>query len=182
MLAGFLGKKENRDECGKTCLVDADFQGTSLIHLFIHDENQDKTGPRKCYLNEKMRRYNSYHNYVREYNGYGRIFYYVPSSPEYVQKAWFLANAQMGYIPHMAYNIFEINLKSMLISKEDSLSGEIGEDLTNVIFDMPPSSDGYSDIIKKCIVNENEGIRKSEDIVNYYMMINLDPTHLYSTI
>ena len=106
----------------------------------------------------------------------------MPSSPEYVQKAWFLANAQMGYIPHMAYNIFEINLKSMLISKEDSLSGEIGEDLTNVIFDMPPSSDGYSDIIKKCIVNENEGIRKSEDIVNYYMMINLDPTHLYSTI
>ena len=47
---------------------------------------------------------------------------------------------------------------------------------------MPPSSDGYSDIIKKCIVNENEGIRKSEDIVNYYMMVNLDPTHLYSTI
>lgn len=103
MLAGFLGKKENRDECGKTCLVDADFQGTSLIHLFIHDENLDKTAPRKCYLNEKMRRYNSYHNYVREYNGYDRIFYYVPSSPEYVQKAWFLANAQMGYIP--AYGI-----------------------------------------------------------------------------
>ena len=47
MLAGFLGKKENRDECGKTCLVDADFQGTSLIHLFIHDENLDKTAPRK---------------------------------------------------------------------------------------------------------------------------------------
>lgn len=182
MLSGFLGKEEYIKKIGATCLIDADFQGTSLINLFTHDKSSSKMVLDQCYLNEKMRKYDTSYNYVRKYDKSGRTFYYVPSSPEYDQKEWFYANARMNYVPHMAYNIFEINLKSMLKDKGNGLTQEIDGNLTNIIFDMPPSCDGYSDIIKKCIVNENEGIRKTDDIVNYYLMINLDPTHLYSTI
>lgn len=181
MLSSFLGLNKNREKMGETCLLDVDFQGTSLINLFTCDDKVDTREVRQCYLNDKMRKYDDCYSYVREYNGFDRKFYYVPSSPKQDQKEWFSANAKMNYIPHMAYNMFEINLKSMLDSNGEGIAKEI-EKLTNIIFDMPPSCDAYSDIIKKCVVNESERIRKSEDIVNYFLMINLDPTHLYSTI
>lgn len=185
MLTAYLA---NANRKKATCLLDMDFLGTSLVDLFdsTNFSGTVSLAQRQIYLNEKMREYENVSSYLKRFERHNRTFYIGFSSPVQEHKNWFNTDSSMNYIPHMAYNIFDINFKTMFSDDTGRLGGnlnkEVEGELENIVFDMPPSYDGYSDIIRRNILNEKTGIKNWDDITNIFIMINLDITHLYATI
>lgn len=160
---------------GNSCIIDMDLQGTALVSLFYGSNDIDQN-------------YHYLHEWIRGYQIKGtkfiqeicleqdKKFSVVFASPKQEDKNLFYSGARSNYSPIIEYGTFRLGI-SRLLKNGDFCA----HDFKHIIFDMPPNADGYSDSALECVLNPRYTAVEKDDIVNLFMMMTMDNSHMSAT-
>ena len=167
------------------CLVDVDTQGTAMQYLlfgtncklaadgrYLNDKVSSLSGDnQKCVVNctWKKRRSDGASGKDME-SDLSRQFDLVLCDPRQDAKDRFRAISNQNYTPEIQYSTFREGLKNLL----QSLGRQNPYSYGQVIFDMPPNSDGYSDAVLDLLLNKAYSVMKKKDISNMFLIQSLD--------
>ena len=155
-------------------LIDVDLQGTSLQHLMYGEENENAENDIK-YLHDAVEYPDNFRNFIqtpiiaedknKEFIRLNMIF----SNPDIKMKKLYRISPQYGYTPAVQHSIYQGGMQELLQNIAKS------EEYNHLIFDMPPSSEGFSQIAMDCVLNDNNSkICKMGDKINIFFVTTLD--------
>lgn len=155
-------------------LIDVDLQGTSLQHLMYGEENENAENDIK-YLHDAVEYPDNFRNFIqtpiiaedknKEFIRLNMIF----SNPDIKMKKLYRISPQYGYTPAVQHSIYQGGMQELLQNIAKS------EEYNHLIFDMPPSSEGFSQIAMDCVLNDNNSkICKKGDKINIFFVTTLD--------
>lgn len=180
--AGILAGTTDKDaDTPESCLIDMDIQGTALAYLLFGEGYfQDPSSGRNfLFLNERVRRFEDpADRYVAPFEWDGYRFDTILSSPLQRDKNHYRALAGQNYSPEIMCSTFREGLLSML----KKLNEQNPYRYKYVLFDMPPNSDGYSDAVFDCMLNEKYSIMKKADLCNLFIVQTTDISHRLAAI
>lgn len=170
-LSSFFARREENDEKG--LLIDVDLQGTSLQYLITGAKLAEN---KKC-LQDAIEEPDAWTDCVDEpmiLENFELPIIYSSIDPKVKKK--FRVNAEHGYIPVIQHSIFNSSMMSLLKKFRES------DNYNNFVFDMPPSSEGFSEIPLICtLANKNKEIVYDGDMVNLFYLTTLEAAQIKIT-
>ncbi len=160
----------------KPCIIDLDLLGTSWYYIYANFVDIDNSYNNIVFLNDLISDFDYYKNlnYFNEIKfsfGVNELPITIPvifCNPNPSEKNLFKVDEQNGY-SHVAYSFFFESIKKLVNELED-----IG--FTDIIFDMPPNSEQYSDGILNYYLRTNW-----ESDSKLYMVSSYNMAHIKST-
>lgn len=191
LLDNKLTELRNNNETS-TCLIDMDIQGSALLYLlygksYLDGESDKKKEDRIKFLNERVIA-------VGEENGlkenYANSFCFkdkassgprtdvIFGDPRTESKKKFRSMSNQNYSPEVLYSTYRMGLANMLAN----LKGTEKYAYRQVIFDMPPNADGYSDAVYDVILKKDYSVMKKYDKCNLFLISTLDTGQRLATL
>lgn len=180
MLSQFLREKTGMG----TCLLDFDFLGTGFINLSLGDD------PSK--IREFEKRYSYITDAVMGVSSAGRSylypceyrndcsFYVSYSNPKFYSKTAYRLRPDRNFSPAVLYSAFRKGVLEIL--RENGSIDINGRNINNVVMDMSPGMDTYSEIVKECVYDKRHSRLLGDDIKRFYfLMTGMDLSHIVST-
>lgn len=169
----------------KPCIIDLDLLGTSWKHIcqYCIKDKRYKKGKNLVYLNDLVKDFEYYKNtqFIQKINVKAKLnptsdkdlvldVVFCDPSPK-AKKAYKITDNE--YVPDISYDVFHDEFMSLLNYMND-------EGYTDIILDMPPNSDPYSDkILHTCFkVNRQFGFVQNASL---YMVSSINFAHIKST-
>ena len=127
----------------------------------------DKTSSLKVEDSDNKTDYVSQFCWSTDNMGYRNGFDVVLASTKESDKNKYRADAAMNYVPSIQHGTFREGMRNLL--SIDELFARWEEPYEFVIFDMPPHSDNYSDVIFDCLLDKKHMPKlKCEDVSKQY--------------
>lgn len=166
--------EKNKENRVKACIIDLDILGTSWEYNFINYRRQEG-----CYLNDLIVDYRDFSpkvffcRYEIKYGNDGFLELEVlPCNPSPRAKAMFRTDGQN--MPEVSYDFFEDEMIRLIDKLERA-------GYTDIILDMPPNTEPYSERILESCLQVNKILYKNHRIL-LYMVSSLTPAHIGSTL
>lgn len=170
----------------KPCIIDLDFLGTSWKHICENCivNNKYKKGKKFVFLNDLVKDFEYYINtqFIQKIQINAKLnpksnkdlvidVVFCDPSPK-AKKAYKITDNE--YVPDISYDVFHDEFMALLHYMND-------EGYTDVILDMPPNSDPYSDkILHTCFkINRQFAFVKNASL---YMVSSINLAHIKSTL
>lgn len=178
MLAHYLGMYDAKY---KTCIMDMDFMGSGLLNLFYNNEGCEEHKEKYDFINQKIRDFNSSaKKFIADVEVNEEIFYITFADPAFESKQEYLIAAKNNYSMAIKYDTLAAGLRKML--SEESIKSQ-NDNIRNIILDMSPSDDNYSEVIKDVLWNRRRKIVLSgKDKLNYFLVLGCDRSHLAASV
>lgn len=163
------------------CLIDMDIQGTALKYLLYGEK--EKEDEQTIYLNERVSSFEEDEkNYIKEFrlknSAYG--FDVIMCNPKQKEKDKYRSLATQNYSPEIMCSTFRVGFLDMIknVQKSKSFCYE------NIVFDMPPNSDGYSDAVYDCILDgeREKTVLHEGDLCNVFIVQTMDKSQRSASI
>lgn len=173
-LAWYLMKMQEKmdEEQNKApLLIDMDLQGTAMKTIFNPEDVKNIN-----YLNEAVNTrdpvLNNYiiKNSIENNSHIDTIF----SNPSVAAKSQYRETYKNNYSPVISYNVFRHGLYELL--------KEVDKLYDDVIFDMPPNSDGFANSAIDCIFRKAQNKDFKDKIKNMFLITTIDSGHITATI
>ena len=177
-LALFLQQSANNPTQNKVCVIDMDLLGTSWEHTFRDHVINPSTGLySRIYLNDLVLDYESYIrcNFIQKVS-----VLFKPSDELVTIDAIFCnpsPEAKKIFRISDESKVNEIKLDMFRNNIEHLTKYLAGNGYSDIIFDMPPNSDPYSDVVIKHYSSFSSGYT-----IFFYLVSAYDIAHLESTI
>lgn len=186
MLAALLQSKKSEE---LTCLLDLDLLGTGMIDLFLNPNEIEEYKKNYCFLSERIRNFRTIEKkYIYSKTVDGIDFHFGFSDTKFGAKSAYSVSSEFNYTPVTSYGVFRNGLKSVLDEKaSENLESQLclidGKTkkghVKNVIMDMAPGMDPYSEVAKGCIFDKRHSSFIEEDSKRYYfLMMGMNQSHI----
>lgn len=179
MLSQYLQKM---DSGRNTCLLDFDFLGTGLLNLFLDEKTREAFRSSHCYLTEIIRGFNVGNKpFLYDCNVDESRFLIGFGESSYKSKGAFAVSSKFNYTPVTSYGVFRNGLKNILASGGGgaSLDSQVNGGIQNVVMDMSPGMDTYSEIVKECMLDKRHSYFLPKNVKRYYfLMMGMDSSHI----
>ena len=177
MLTEFLERMQGRT--GHTVLLDFDFLGTGLINLFLSEDQLKDFKQNNIYITEKIRDFHTGDQpYIYSKKVKGIPLYVAFGNPEYMTKHAYRISSKFNYTPVINYGIFRSGIQHIL-HDEDALERQIRGNVKNIVIDMSPGIDSYSEAVKECFFDKRHSLNlKGKTRCTYVLMMGTDPSHV----
>lgn len=163
-------KNENRDfnVFGEVnYLLDLDFLGTSLMHCFGDEKDKKLISMQNLIFDnvniEKMK--------ILSEKEFGPNIFIVPAEVDEAKKSIF--HVKRKHTPLLKYDEFRYEIKALQKSIELVESIDEKDKIINIIYDMPPNSDGYTEAFFEEVFKLDKD-KKNENEVILYLIYNSD--------
>lgn len=179
MLAQFLqNTNKTKGIEDRVCLLDFDFLGTGLAHLFFA-ESLKKFVPDYEYITKIIRGFDvGDKQYLYDCKIVDTPFLVGFGDPNYRKKEAYYISSKLNYTPIIHYGIFRDGIRRML---KDSLESQIDKPVESVVLDMSPGVDAYSQVVKDCLFDKRHNtFLDSDDKKYYFLMTGIDNSQLYA--
>ena len=176
MLTEYLERKTDAND--HACLLDVDFLGTGMHALFMGEGLVANYKESHIFLTDKIRKPGySAKMFVCRAEVEERKLYVAFSDPGYRAKQEYRLTSRSNYTPIVKYGVFRAGIHSILAGNK--LEEEIEGNVKDIVLDMSPGCDAYSESIKDCIFDKKYSNYLGEkDCCNYYLMLGLDASHV----
>lgn len=165
LLVNLLQGSENK----KTLLIDMDLQGTAMQKLLL---GNDKKEDNIRYLNEAIRECESLDKYIYTKDLWNGVeLSVILADPNVEKKKKYRPTSTMNYNTVVQYQVFRGGFSECLNKLDDF-------NYANIIFDMPPNYDGYSNAAYECIRKKAD----ENDKVNLFYVTGLDNGQVSATM
>lgn len=172
----------------QTCLIDLDMTGSSLWNIFYSLSNLAEIPKNAVYINDIAHGDNANRQYMKkisemqtsrktmnsldETSGRAKIsdFYVAFASPQIEDIKKYRVNQENNYTPYVPYDAFAVNFGHFL---NDNVQMKR---MQQVIFDMPPGADGFSNIVYEMMFGNHSQYRNN--VRNLYYVMDYDAGHL----
>lgn len=182
MLSQFLQSEKQENI---TCLLDFDFLGTGLLDIFLNDVEKERFNNEYIFITEKIRGFHAEgRKYIYKHEVQGKIFYIGFGEPQYRARSAYALSSEFNYTPVTSYGVFRNGIQSILKeSLEGNLESQIFRDdkekVENIVMDMSPGMDAYSEVVKGCIFDKRHSQFIDQESKRYYfLMMGMDPSHI----
>lgn len=193
-----LTEKETGE--AKVCLIDTDILGSSMLNTFtpIYGEstipdflkeqkyiNHIVDMEKICdytnfFINSKviekqMRKDENEDEAIKLGEGFDIVF----ASPKASDINKYRINGSNEFVPVIQHNIFRASFSRFINNKMAF------KNVKDIVFDLPPSADGFSNTVFDCIFGKDskrDKIGTKKDIRNLFFVMNLDSGHILSVI
>ena len=159
---------------GMTLLLDMDLLGTSMQYLLTGAEKEQD-----C-LNDifKVSRDKSRNLEKRMTLSDGVTMNVIFSSMDSTEKTKFKSGKGSSYSPVVKHSVFKKGF-SEILNKNKNINGE---EVQHFVFDMPPNSDGFSDVAMECVFGRKDSVVKKKDRTNLFIMVGSEMGQTVATI
>lgn len=159
----------------KCLLIDMDWQGTAMQHLFRG--NKDKKV--KKYVHQAIESCNNIEDFIVKNEVEGTSIYTMFADPSSSTKARYRVSvAANNYGIETDLRLFEAGFNKLLIKLDEA------EDYQHIIFDMPPNFDSYADMAMNCVLagKPKDSVLEREARVNLFYIMGPDRGHFEATM
>ncbi len=164
-LSYYLGMPEEK-KVEQTILVDMDLLGTSMQSAFFGTKEMSDE---YAFVNEIFEGDNKcpkpFVHKIKLDNG--QIMNVIFSSTRMEDRIKFKSGDYSSYTPIVKHSIFRSGLKELIEENQQWF----GREVKHFVFDMPPNSDGFSDVAMECIFNPRYSVAQGSDRKNLFIMI-----------
>ena len=187
MLADYLERKEI--EGGNpfhTCLLDFDFLGTGLINIFLTETEINEFKSDYIFITDRIRDFQTEaEKYIYKWKTEKHCFFIGFGDPDYRSKQVYSLSSKFNYTPVVNLGGFRKGIQSIIgINDKDGkeiseLESQISGKVKNIVMDMSPGMDSYSEAVKECFFDKRHSIALSDKCkTKYFLMTGMDPSHI----
>lgn len=187
MLDNYLRGDSNNDET-VSCLIDMDIQGSALMYLLFGKTYLDSEQNRKTFrfLNDRVlavedtvMKYVQKFHFTKEKKTLPKPrFDVICCDPRSESKKKFRSMSSQNYSPEVLYSTFRMGLANML----SNIKKQMPYQHKQIIFDMPPNADGYSDAVYDVMLKKDYSVIEKDDDCNLFLMQTLDQGQCQATL
>lgn len=168
-----------------SCLIDMDIQGSALLYLLYGKTFLDREEKEFKFLNDRViavgENKETAKNFINPFcfkedsqNRFDVIF----CDPRTESKKKFRSMSNQNYSPEVLYSTFRMGLANML----SGMKGQSPYNYSQIIFDMPPNADGYSDAVYDILLKNDYSILEKGDACNLFLLHTLDRGQMQATL
>ena len=170
-----------------SCLIDMDIQGSALLYLLYGKSFLDILEREKKFkfLNDRVIAVGEDEETAKKFinpfcfkedsqNHFDVIF----CDPRTESKKKFRSMSNQNYSPEVLYSTFRMGLANML----SSIKGQNPYNYSQIIFDMPPNADGYSDAVYDILLKKDYSVLEKDDACNLFLLHTLDRGQMQATL
>lgn len=167
-----------------SCLIDMDIQGSALLYL-LYGKTFLEVQKNVKFLNDRVIAIGEDGETAGEFiypfcfkdalkNDFDVIF----CDPRTESKKKFRSMSNQNYSPEVLYSTFRMGLANML----SSLKRQKPYNYSQIVFDMPPNADGYSDAVYDIMLKKDYSVLKRGDFCNLFLLHTLDMGQRQATL
>lgn len=185
MLDNYYAESRNNDETS-SLLIDMDIQGSALMYLLLGNSYLEKDNRENTFkfLNDRVITVGNQisdeyiHQFQFKTEREAPRFDVIYCDPRSKAKRKFRSVSNQNYSPEVLYSTHKMGLASMLLE----LKSQAPYLHKNIVFDMPPNSDGYSDAVYDVLLKNDDFILDKNDVCNLFLMTTTDKGHIQTTM
>lgn len=184
-------EEELRTRKAPAILMDMDMQGSALKYLLFGKETPGSGGLAPHYLNERILDYYRTDSSSMEYISTPILCFsadnvnFTPvklsaalASPVTEDRNKFRAQSRTNYTSAITYQNFRMGFRETV----ERLDKVIPGGASDVFFDMPPNSNGFSDAVLEFFLGKEAYGRKHRCTCNYFELMTLDRGHIGASL
>ena len=170
-----------------SCLIDMDIQGSALLYLLYGKAFLDRPEKEKDFkfLNDRVIAVGEDEETAKKFiypfcfeNSSKNYFDVIFCDPRTERKKKFRSMSNQNYSPEVLYSTFRMGLANML----SSMRRQNPYNYSEIIFDMPPNADGYSDAVYDIMLKKDYSVLGEEDVCNLFLLHTLDMGQIQATL
>ena len=168
-----------------SCLIDMDIQGSALLYLLYGKTFLDRPQKDFEFLNDRVIAVGENGETAKKFvnpfcfkNDSKSRFDVIFCDPRTDSKKKFRSMSNQNYSPEVLYSTFRMGLANML----SSVKGQSPYKYSQIIFDMPPNADGYSDAVYDILLKKDYSVLKRGEACNLFLLHTLDRGQMQATL
>lgn len=170
-----------------SCLIDMDIQGTALLYLLYGKTFLDIPEKEKDFkfLNDRVIAVGEDEETAKKFiypfcfeKSSENYFDVIFCDPRTESKKKFRSMSNQNYSPEVLYSTFRMGLANML----SGMKRQNPYNYSQIIFDMPPNADGYSDAVYDIMLKKDYSVLGKEDACNLFLLHTLDMGQRQATL